>query len=284
MTNRTFDAMRLSIALLAVVVAAGVVALGITDPPALAVGAVFLALVVASQFCGLFRHAAIAALLLGSGAYALLERQRGVEGAVVWAWATVALIASALAAHIVAGFVKKTECDARQSAELIEELTLYDPHSTLLKRYYGELALENEVSRARRGDGVVTLILLVADLPDEHTMTVAPSEDERAQLLGPLLRHTLRSTDHSTRLDPTMFGFILPETPVDGGVAVAHKLRRSAEQHGGQPARCVVVCYPDHATTADDLLLEAEAGLRFGHAADFPVVTGAMLHPIEARP
>ncbi len=278
MTRPTLIAARLSIAGLVAVSVAGVAVLAQVDAPALAVGAVFLVLVVASRLSGLYRHADIAALLLGSAAYIALERSRGGDGAIAWAAASAVLVASVAAARLVEGRLRASERGTWRADELIDQLTMYDPLSTLLKGRYGELALEEEISRARRTGATLTLLLLALDPAMEHGVDIRPTADEEARLLGPFMRLSVRSIDRCARLSPTLFAAILPLTSAGGGATVAHKLCQDGEQYGGRPLRCAVATFPDHAMSAEDLLAEAQAGLRLARAADLPVVSPTMLH------
>src|SRR6266566_533826 len=97
MTRRPLDTVRLAVGLLVAIIAAGAVALGVTDPQALPVGCVFLILVVVSWLSGFYRYADVVALVLGIMAYAVLEQGRGSAGIVSWAAATASLIAAGAA-------------------------------------------------------------------------------------------------------------------------------------------------------------------------------------------
>lgn len=282
MTYPMLMSVRLSIAVLVAVIAAGIAVLAEVDAPALPVGSVFLALVVASRLSGFYRYADIAALLLGSGAYAALERSRGGDGAVAWAVASAALVASVAAARLVEWRLGTTARSARRADEVIDQLTIHDPVSTLLKERYGEIALEEEISRARRTGASLTLLLLALDPATEHGVDIRVTADEEARLLGPFIRLNVRSIDRCTRLSSTLFAAILPSTGAGGGATVAHKLCQDGEQHAGRPLRCAVATFPDHAVSGKELLAEAQAGLRLARAADLPVVSPTMLHPTGA--
>lgn len=278
MTYPMLMSVRLSIAVLVAVIAASVAVLAQVDGPALPVGAVFLALVVASRLSGLYRYADIVALLLGGGAYAVLERSRGGDGVVAWAVASAALVASVAAVRFVEGLLCAMGQNARRTDEVIDELTIHDPVSTLLKDRYGERAVEEEIGRARRTGASLTLLLLAFDPAVEHGVDLRPTADEEARLLGPFIRLNVRSIDRCARLSSTLFVAILPSTGAGGGATVAHKLCQDGEQYGGRPVRCAVTTFPDHAVSAEELLAEAQAGLRLARAADLPMVTPAMLH------
>jgi len=278
--RRGLDSLRLSAAILAAAVSVGCTVLALIDAPAIPVGAVFLVLVVVSGLSNLYRYADIVAALCGSGAYAVLEESGG--GATAWAAATAALIVCVAAVRLFDARTRVVERDARRTAALIDELTIYDTSSTLLKRRYGELALDEEIQRARRTDASLTILLLAADPVAENTGEKLPDVEEEAKSLGLSIRTYLRSIDRGVRLSPTLFAAILPATSAANGAVVAHKLCRHGEQQSSRPLRCAVATFPDQAVSAEDLLAEAEAGLHVARAADLPIVTPAMLRRADA--
>jgi GGDEF domain-containing protein len=273
---------RVVVALLTVVLVFAMGALARTDIDALPVGAVFLALVVAGRLSGLYRYADVGAAAIGIASYVVLEQGRGNDGAVAWAAASSALVAAVVAARLVERRIRTDEALMRQTEQAIDELTLYAESSGLLKRRYGELAIEEEVRRARRTNTALTLILLAADPAADHPLEALPDEEEEAIVIGTLLRDTLRLTDRTARMTGTLFAAILPATGAEGGTVVAEKLREVGADRGSRPLRCGVAAFPDHAVSAQDLLEEAEAALRLARTAGLPVVTPTMLRTLKA--
>ena len=282
MKEQPFALQRLMAVAIVALVASATIALALTDLAAAPVGAIFLVLVIAGRLSHIYRFADVGAAIVGSAAYAALEQQLGRDGAVAWGAATVSLIATVVIARLVDAGVGATESRLRVTERVVEDLTLYDEASGLLKRRYGELAIEEEVRRARRTGTALTLILLCADPAEDHPLEALQDDEQDAVLLGALIRETLRTTDRSSRLTATVFAALLPHTNAAGGVIVAEKLREGGAARGGRPIRCGVATFPDHAVSAPTLLAEAETALRLARTTGIPVVNPVMLRSLES--
>jgi GGDEF domain-containing protein len=267
--------------LLVAVVAASGIAMAVTDQAALAVGGVFLTVVVTGGLGRLYRYTDVGALLLGSAAYAVLEQHRGTEGIASWVAATMGFTAAVAAVRFLNLHIGAVERRVQRTDAVVEELTMIDATSELLKRRYGELAIAEEVSRARRTHTAVTLVLIAADPVHEHAVDAAPDEEEEASAVGALLRDNLRGTDRLMRLSRTLFATILPATSGAGGSVVAEKINAQRDRYGCRPLRCAVATFPAQAVSAQELLHEAEAALQLARAADLSVITPAMLQQVS---
>lgn len=277
MTRQPLDVVRLAAILLVAVAAISSVWLTATDQPAFVVGAVFLTLVVASGLAGLYRYGDVVAALAGSAAYVSLEQHRGNEGVLAWLAATVCFACAVAAVRFFNLHARAAEQRVQRASEVIEGMTMIDAASGLLNAYYGERMLEEEVSRARRTNSTLTLVLVARDPINEHAVDRPPNEAEEARQVGAAMRAHLRSTDRGARLAPAQFAAILPATSADGGSVVAKKLSATVDRQSGHHMRCVVATFPDHAVSGEDLLEEARAALRLARAADLPVITPTML-------
>jgi diguanylate cyclase (GGDEF)-like protein len=224
----------------------------------------------------------VAAAVIGIASYVVLEHGRGRDGAVAWAAASAALVAAVVASRLVERRLRTDEALMRQAEQAIDELTLYDESSGLLKRRYAELAIEDEVRRAQRTGTPLTLVLIAADAAADHPLEAPPDEEAEAIVLGALLRETLRLTDRTARLTGTIFAAILPATGAEGGAVVAERLREAGADRGSRPLRCGVATFPDHALSAQDLHEEADAALRLARTAGLPMVTPTMLRNLQA--
>ncbi len=268
MTSHSLDSMRVTVAAMVAVVVAAVAGLATTDAPALPVGAVFLVLVVVARFSALYRHADAVAALVGSGG----------DGLMAWVVATVGFTATAAAVRHTERQARGAEERERRIGAVVEDLTVYDKSSGLLKRRYGEIALEEEVQRARATDTPVTLILVAADPAVDHPVEAPPDVEREAALMGAVFSDNLRVIDRPMRLSSSVFAAILPATGAEGGVVVAGRVREGVTMPGDRPLRCAVATFPDHAVSAGALLEEAEAALRLARTAGMDVISPAMLY------
>ena len=136
--------------------------------------------------------------------------------------------------------------------DLLDELTgLFD-----IRFFQAEL--DGLVAAARRHLRPVTLVLLQIDgVAGEGVRPAALAA------FGGILRRTLREADTACRVAESRFALILEDTPEDGGVWAAERIRGVVAKEGGlvdMPA-AGVASYPSHALDADELLLRAEGAL-----------------------
>lgn len=276
MSGRPLDRVRLTAGLVAAVVGAGCAGLALTDEQSLPAGLVFLVLVVVAGLSGLYRYADAVAVLIGVVSYGYLEYGRA-SGLTSWGIATGALLFTAVMTRVLAADLDQEEERDRQVSRVVEDLTIHDAASGLLKSYYGEQAIEEEVRRARRTNGRVSLVLLGPDPTPEGMLASPSSLDGEAGLVGGVFREVLRATDRSARLGPALFAAILPDTGQQGAGVVATKLRLAAEERGSRPLRAGVATFPDNAVASSELREEAETALQLARTANLPVVSPDML-------
>ena len=264
------------------VVGASVAWLAATDLQALPVGIVCLLLILVGHLSRVYRFGDVVGLLVGCGAYAIVEQDRGSSGLTAWAAAMAAFGGTVATVRFQEARIRVVEAHVQRMQQAVEDLTLTDLNSGLLKRHYGELALEEEVKRARRTITDLCLVLVAADPVNEQPLDIPVDDEEEATGIGEVFRRVLRSCDRSTRLGPALFAAILPATNAEGGSIVAQKLRHEAEKYGSHQFRCGVAAFPRHAVSAAELLEEAEAALGLARAAGLPVVSPSMLHDFAA--
>ena len=122
--------------------------------------------------------------------------------------------------------------------------TLRDPGSGLLNAAYFEVAVPARVEVARRALRPLSIILV-------RTSGVVGEAWECAAVV----HRCLRAADTACQVSGDTIGLILEETPEDGAVWTAERLRRDLEQ--AMPGMIVgggVATYPAHALDAEDLL------------------------------
>ena len=139
---------------------------------------------------------------------------------------------------------------------------IHDTVTGLFNEHYFAVAVDSRVAAARRHLRPVAVIQLAVTRPGAFEMAdpVAVSNAVRA---------TLRDSDTACRMDDGRFAIILEDTPEEGAILTAERLRRAmgtaAPDH---VQRAGIACYPAHAFNAAELLTKAERAL---HAArDWP--------------
>lgn len=277
MNARPLDMVRLAGGGAVAIMAIGCILLGLADDQSLPVGAVFLLLIIAAGLSGVYPHADLAAALAGSVAYVDLEYKQGHQGTLAWFAATICFALAVVAVRVFERYLQDAEGRILQTRTLVDELTTHDDASGLLKRRYGELALEEEVMRARRTGEPLTVVLCAPDPVQEHPVELPPDEDAEAALMGAALRDALRTTDRFSRLASSTFAAILPYTDAAGGAVVAEKVRRMCLERGGRPVRCGVASFPANAVSAAELIEEAMAALQLARAGDLELASPGML-------
>lgn len=160
----------------------------------------------------------------------------------------------------------------RADNQRLEALATTDPLTRLLNRRALHERLAAEVQRADRYGAVLTLMLIDVDhfkqVNDTHGHLVGDAV--LAQLAG-VIQASLRTVDVAARYGGEEFIVILPETPLDGGVIIAERLRERMAGHEffglhGLPLQLTVsvgvAVYPGHDVhSTDALIARADAAL-----------------------
>ncbi len=140
---------------------------------------------------------------------------------------------------------------------------IHDPVTGLFNEHYFAVAVDSRVAAARRHLRPVAIIQL--------SVSRAGSTDAMADpvAVSNAVRATLRDSDTACRMDDGRFAIILEDTPEEGAILTAERLRRAmgtaAPDH---VQRAGVACYPAHAFNAGELLTKSEKALRA--ARDWP--------------
>jgi GGDEF domain-containing protein len=133
----------------------------------------------------------------------------------------------------------------------------------LFNEHYFTVAVDSRVAAARRHLRPVAIILLTVGRPG------APGELADPVAVSAAIRATLRDSDTACHLDDGRFGVILEDTPEDGAILTAERLRRALGTAAPDfVQRAGVACYPAHAFNTGELLTKAEAAL--AAACDWP--------------
>lgn len=140
---------------------------------------------------------------------------------------------------------------------------IHDPITGLFNEHYFAVAVDSRVAAARRHLRPVAIIQLAVSRPG------APDEMADPVAVSNAVRATLRDSDTACRMDDGRFAIILEDTPEEGAILTAERLRRAmgtaAPDH---VQRAGVACYPAHAFNAVELLSKSEKALQ--SARDWP--------------
>jgi len=159
--------------------------------------------------------------------------------------------------------------NARLHAEM-RLMALTDPLSGLANRRSFDDRLDAEILRAQRYGHPVSLIIMDLDSFKEFNDRWGhPAGDERLREIGNLLHDNVREPDVAARYGGEEFAVILPNTPKDGAIALAERLRLAAEAAapGENPSQAPipgytislgVATFPQDGETVYHLLLAAD--------------------------
>jgi two-component system cell cycle response regulator len=125
--------------------------------------------------------------------------------------------------------LESTRADNRR----LEALATTDPLTRLLNRRALLERLSSEVDRSLRYGDVLTLLMVDVDhfknINDSHGHLVG---DAVLREIGSLLHASVRAVDVVARYGGEEFVIILPETPLEGALVFAERLRETIERHG----------------------------------------------------
>ncbi|MBN1528050.1 MAG: diguanylate cyclase [Thermoleophilaceae bacterium] len=200
----------------------------------------------------------LAAIAISAGVAFAVESPPG-AGA-LWA----ATVGTAVLAGLVVGWFKGC---VQNLIDRLADAARKDPLTELWNRRGFQDVLEAELSRARRTDR--PLSLLVVDL--DHFKLVNdrlghPGGDAVLKSFGAQMRRLTRGVDVPARLGGEEFAVLLPEAEKHDAFLVAERLRRAAKAafaDGPAPLTVSVgvACHPDDGDGADDLLRAGDQAL-----------------------
>ena len=137
------------------------------------------------------------------------------------------VIKAAVSAIQRARIIETTKADNAR----LEVLARTDPLTQLLNRRVLVERLSQEVERARRYDGKITLLMIDLDhfkrVNDQYGHLVG---DDVLRDVAGLLRAAVRAVDVVARYGGEEFVIVLPETPAPGALAFAERLRERIEE------------------------------------------------------
>lgn len=264
-----------------VVVAGGLSRL---DPDTAVLGWALLALTTTLAMTGLFPYAGWVAAGAGAVLYAGLQ-------ALLWGLAASALVNASVGAIGLAGAALLSTAVARQfsavtrqlerNRKIIEELSVEDPGTRLIKWQYARQTLESEIARSRRYRTDLSVLLMRvrnwSDLVEEHGP--AGAEALMTKVADILI---LRMVDTPALFDDITVGAILPETSAEDAQIAARRLLEVVAHEARVTLYAGIAHFPEDAVTGDELIRSAEEALEFGLASGRSVVSYNQIHkPVE---
>lgn len=262
------------------IVAAGV--LTWVDPDTAVLGWALLALATTLAVTRLFPYAGGGAACIGILLYAGLQMalQRPAfdmlinTGVVAAGLVGAVLLGVAMARHLSA-LARQLEHDQK----LIEELSVYDPKTGLIKWQHAMQTLKAEIARSRRYQADLSLVLLRVAGWEELVQELGSSEaDAILAQMSSIIAEKLRAVDIPFNVQT--FGAILPETPAQGARVAAQRLIDAVAYHVRVPIYAGVATFPHDAVTEEELVRAAEAALHFALTSGQPVVCYEQLRRI----
>lgn len=168
--------------------------------------------------------------------------------------------------------------ESKEKAEMLEQISVTDPITGLFNERYLRLRLEEELSRAARGQD--TLAVALIDLDDfslYHRLYGAARGDELIRQSTSLLKTSLRQMDTLTRISEGMFCLLTPGTGMGESLIVAERIRTRiegaffpGEEHlrtGKITSSIGISIFPEHGENPETLLNAARIALERARSA-----------------
>ena len=172
----------------------------------------------------------------------------------------------------------------------LAEIALSDPLTGLRNRRAFEEDLHREAPRADREGAALSLLIVDVDhFKAFNDRFGHPAGDGALRAVARLLREHARRSDSVARIGGEEFAVLLPDTDVDGALALAERFRAAVERHDW-PDRVVTVSIGvatvRHASAdaASALVREADRALYRSKHRGRNVVTHAELDGLAATP
>ena len=153
----------------------------------------------------------------------------------------------------------------------LERLSVTDRLTELYNHGYFQQRLEEEFKRSARFGHKMSLIMLDIDDFKEFNDTFGhPQGDRVLKAVSAIIRGNLRDMDIAARYGGEEFVVLLPETELEGALAVAERIRTGVDGYrldGSGKARAVgtvsvgVASFPEHAKTALGMLESADEAM-----------------------
>ncbi|MGH9749296.1 MAG: diguanylate cyclase [Candidatus Polarisedimenticolia bacterium] len=154
----------------------------------------------------------------------------------------------------------------------VQEMANLDGLTQLFNKRFFQQRLSEEILKAEKGHYPVSLFIFDLDHFKHYNDTQGhQAGDEVLRMTGQILREMVRPDDTPARYGGEEFIVILPQTPKDGAMVAAERVRERVASHPfanreSQPLKAVslsggVATFPDDGRSGTDLVAAADAAL-----------------------
>jgi len=154
----------------------------------------------------------------------------------------------------------------------VQEMANSDGLTKLFNKRFFMTRLSDEILKAEKGHYPFSLFIFDLDHFKHYNDTQGhQAGDEVLKLTGQILRDMVRPDDTPARYGGEEFIVILPQTPKDGAMVAAERIRAKVAEHPyanreSQPLKIVslsggIATFPDDGRTGPDLIAAADAAL-----------------------
>jgi diguanylate cyclase (GGDEF)-like protein len=150
----------------------------------------------------------------------------------------------------------------------LKQLAYTDHLTGVYNRRYFEMRIIEELERAKRFDGRLSLVIADIDVFSSLNGEFGSElGDEVLRACATVMGQKLRKVDFVSRYGQDDFAIVMPETNFENGVRVSEMLRLAIESHhfAGVPRPVTISCgvadYPTHGRTRDELFAAADGAM-----------------------
>jgi diguanylate cyclase (GGDEF)-like protein len=172
---------------------------------------------------------------------------------------------------------KKSFQQKAKEADFYKELSRTDGLTQLYNHKFFHQLLATEISRAQRYGGQISLLMLDVDnFKHYNDGNGHPMGDAALQKLAWILNEGSRDVDSVARYGGEEFAIITPETPKQGALELAERLRRNIEAADFQKSDVMpggkftvsigIATYPEDAANKSELIEKADQALYLAKA------------------
>lgn len=159
-----------------------------------------------------------------------------------------------------------------KEVDFYKELSRTDGLTQLYNHKFFHQLLATEISRSRRYGGEISLLMMDVDYFKAYNDNNGhPMGDAALQKVAWILSEGSRDVDSVARYGGEEFAVITPETPKDGAMKLAERLRSNVEEaeferseimpHGKFTLSIGIAAYPEDASTKSELVEKADEAL-----------------------
>lgn len=148
--------------------------------------------------------------------------------------------------------------------DLLEKLAVTDPVTHLHNHRYFQDTIRIEVERSKRHNRKLSIIMADIDGFKKYNDQLGhPQGDQLLKSTAKVFLSGLRNLDSVCRYGGDEFAMILPDTSVADAFEVAERLRKNfnSQSPGGPTLSLGIAGFPDHASTAQDLIAASDKAL-----------------------